>query len=327
VKTILDHSTEEYLSENLLDLNLQKKLDYLDIATATIGASLIKFFPLKVSSLIDPIILEYLTKFRGSSESFHEILATDTIMTDGLRKNLSNGMERLRKLCEHAKQLNIRILVDAEESHRQSGLELIFRELAKVYNHRGNDYPAVLFNTYQTYLLRTEMVLQEDIRFAEANNFTLAFKLVRGAYINSEIKRTKTTNIRTLQESKRETDNLYNKIVSNTLHYIQRSATNISSRGISHSDAPIIMIATHNKQSILYAIEIMEKLGIANDNQHVHFAQILGMSDNITFGLGLARYNVAKLVLFGELENIIPWFLRRLDENNVSFINSLQSLN
>lgn len=107
-------------------------------------------------------------------------------------------------------------------------------------------------------------------------------------------------------------DKAYNEAITTTMKLIGQSLSDSQQR-------PTIMIATHNRASINHAIAEMERLHIERSSRHIHFAQILGMCDNITDGLGLSGYNVSKLVCFGKFEEILPWLLRRFVENQDIF--------
>ena len=314
---ILDHSTEEYQTENLFNLNLDKKLKLIAESAASMGSPQVNFIPLKASSLVDPMVLEEITKILSEGKA---VIDKDSILSQlslDLKLHFDNGLLRLRTICESARAERICLLLDAEESIRQPGLEFIFRELAVIFNHRSNNYPPVIYNTYQAYLLRTEAVIDRDIQHANDNNYIFAFKLVRGAYFNSEIRRALQAGVESpLQKSKSETDAAYNRIILKSLKLISSTESNFP---LKNEGEIRILIATHNKESVVTALQAMKKFNLPNNHPHVSFAQILGMTDNITYSLGLANYNVSKLILFGDFEDILPWLLRRLDENNVNF--------
>jgi proline dehydrogenase len=89
----------------------------------------------------------------------------------------------------------------------------------------------------------------------------------------------------------------------------------------SSSPSIALMVATHNRQSILEVVDLMNRFGIDRKDPLVQFAQILGLSDNLTIALGKLGYNSNKLILFGEFDELMPWIFRRLDENKVRVIS------
>ena len=337
VKTILDHSSEEYCTEELLNLNLYKKKKLIEESCSVIGSDAVKFVPLKASSLINPNVLEELSRRRGNSLHPEDGISGESTarllqLPAPLDAQLQSGMQRLTEICSTAREHGISLLLDAEESDRQPGLEAVYRVLAKQFNRSSDSRKAsadgsadshspttqscgpVIYNTYQSYLRRTEVALTRDMAHANENQYIFAFKLVRGAYMKSELRRVASTALQgrnfqsPLHESKMDVDATYNRIVHRTILQIHQGS-NLR-----------IMVATHNKESILQALNKMEQLNLPNDHPYIHFAQILGMTDNLTFALGLGNYNVAKLLLFGEFGDILPWLLRRMDENHVCVI-------
>jgi proline dehydrogenase len=60
----------------------------------------------------------------------------------------------------------------------------------------------------------------------------------------------------------------------------------------------------------------MKKLDLSNNHKQIHFAQLLGMSDNISYNLAHFGYNVAKYVPYGPIESVMPYLFRRAEENS-----------
>jgi proline dehydrogenase len=175
------------------------------------------------------------------------------------------------------------------QSNRQPAVEIIAQILSEKYNVTD----PVVFNTYQTYLKRTPEVLKRDMKRAKTGNYIFAAKIVRGAYISSEreaanIKQQNSIGIHEdpVLPLRIDTDLAYNLAVESILESI--SPLNSDSSVTSNSSRPAVMIATHNRESVQLAVDIMLKLSIPNDHPNVQFAQIQGMSDHITLALSLS---------------------------------------
>lgn len=171
----------------------------------------------------------------------------------------------------------------------------------------------VIYNTKQMYLCGGVQQVQDGISDAQTRGYRYAVKLVRGAYMHSEQKRARQMRHMPWKEGaaplllqrKEETDAAFDEAVKVLLEQIARDKSSAA-----------VVIATHNRNSILGAVESMERLGLERDHRRVTFAQIMGMADNITLALGQHGYNSHKLVLFGKFNELFPWLLRRLEENS-----------
>mmetsp|Transcript_17236 Transcript_17236/g.16568 ORF Transcript_17236/g.16568 Transcript_17236/m.16568 type:complete len:471 (-) Transcript_17236:106-1518(-) len=337
ITSIVDHSCEELEGEVGFQSNMLEKVNLL----TKIGGdnSSVNHVPLKCTSLIDSGLLERLTIMLNNESLIVEENKIEEDMKDFRfllmkedRIKFEAGIRRFKKICEIALANHICILLDAEQSNRQPAVEIIAQILSEKYNLTN----PVVFNTYQTYLKRTPKVLKRDMNRAKTGNYIFAAKIVRGAYILSERKAAMNSihgHEDPVLPSRVDTDLAYNLAVESILKSISplninRSITKNSkehfrehSTGHSkeHSKEPAVMIATHNRESIQLAVDTMLKLGIPNDHPNVQFAQIQGMSDHITLALSLSGYNVSKLLLFGSFEDLLPWLLRRLEENKDIF--------
>lgn len=319
VRTILDFSVEEVQSSDAdasWDMNLKKKCDLLDDIISNKLDDDVLFIPIKCTSMICPLLLEKLTsvipvRTRATNSlagDMNNLDLKDSLSIYGLSyvelKTFNNGLRRLSILCEHASKSNVSLLFDAEQSHRQPAIEIYYRLLAKKYNK----VKPVVYNTYQLYLKRTLHAIELDIKHANANNYILAAKVVRGAYMQSE-KLNASMNRKTtdypIRNSKTDTDLAYNESIRVLLQ--------------SHSQGTSLIIATHNRDSIIQALQHMNDLSISNNNSRIFFAQIKGMCDNITNLLGLHQYNSLKLISYGSFQELLPWILRRLEENESIF--------
>jgi proline dehydrogenase len=165
-----------------------------------------------------------------------------------------------------------------------------------------NKEKAVVFNTIQHYRHDRMEFLKDSIEAAETRNFILGMKLVRGAYMEKErLRATEMNYASPIQPDKASTDRDYDEGVKLCLDHIH----NVS-----------LIIATHNEESNLKATRILQEKNLPLDHTHVHFSQLYGMSDHITFNLAKAGCRVSKYLPFGPIEDVVPYLMRRAQENS-----------
>ena len=243
------------------------------------------------------------------------------------KDNFYEGLHRLRLLCRKAEEKGVIILLDAEQSNRQPAIELMAHSLWKEFdqlpttttttattsnsnNSNNSRNTPIIYNTYQMYLKRSPAILQRDMVLANNGNYRFAAKIVRGAYISSETERAKDEGKEIpLVANKEVCDLAYNAAVTTILNEIQSNNNN-------NNNKVSIFVATHNRESVHNAVKIMNQLQIDSHTSSVTFATILGMADHLSCYLGLSGYNACKLVPYGEFEDVLPWLLRRLEENS-----------
>ena len=280
VTVILDFSSEELDLEEMLDNNMENKVAMIDGIQRLFPQKNVRSIPLKCTSLINPSLLERITETinhrqqQGAmpSDNTEDILRD---LSNAEREKFQTAIERFCSICDKAMDAGISILLDAEQSNRQPAIEVLARILSRRYNTPGRG--AVIYNTYQAYLTRTPHAYDRDLAIATKEGFVFAAKVVRGAYMNAENERAAALNVPSpIVASKRATDEAYNRMVGSSLKAIGNSL---------EGTKPSIIIATHNRESIEKAISAMADLGIARNSEEVQFAQILGMSDNITYTL------------------------------------------
>lgn len=206
--------------------------------------------------------------------------------------------ERMVKICEVAANKKIGVLVDAEETWIQDPVDALTILMMDTFNKNR----IVIYNTMQLYRHDRLQFLKDCHLAAEERNFILGTKLVRGAYMENERNRAIEKNYPSpIQASKKDTDNDYNAAIDYCIKHNKRIA---------------IIVATHNEQSNLLAAELATQNNIALNDPHIHFSQLYGMSDNITFNLAKAGCSVSKYLPFGPIEDVIPYLLRRAQENS-----------
>jgi proline dehydrogenase len=205
--------------------------------------------------------------------------------------------DRVLDICEMAHTSNVPVMIDAEETWIQTTIDT----LALAMMHRFNKGKAIVYNTYQLYRHDKLRSLIDDHVFAVNEGFILGAKLVRGAYMEKERARAEEMGYESpIQPDKDATDRDYN----DALVYC-----------IDHNSEIAIVAGTHNEDSSRLLTELLAEKNIDPKNSNVYFAQLLGMSDNLSFNLADAHYNVAKYVPYGPVEAVLPYLFRRAQEN------------
>jgi proline dehydrogenase len=280
VGTILDYSVEGEKSEAGFENTTQEIIRTIEEAK-TYGH--IPFSVFKVTGL-------------GSFELLEKINSKKL-----LNQEEETAFERVRKrveqICEKACTCNIPVLVDAEETWIQDPIDQLAYEMMTKFNQKR----AIVFNTFQLYRTDTLENLKNALQEASAKSYFLGAKLVRGAYMEKERARAERLGYASpIQPNKGATDKAFNEA-------LQFSISNITRMGL--------MCGSHNEHSNLYLTELLEKYKIKASDDKVWFAQLYGMSDNISFNLAKAGYNVAKYVPYGPVKAVMPYLLRRANEN------------
>ncbi|HWA35201.1 MAG TPA: proline dehydrogenase family protein, partial [Cyclobacteriaceae bacterium] len=280
VKTILDYSVEGEKTEQGFDATCEEILHTFDKA---VKSTHIPFCVFKVTGMADSGLLEKIQSgapLRAEEQSAFE-----------------KAKARVDKICAKAHALGIPVLVDAEESWIQDPIDLLAYEMMARYNRSR----AIVFNTFQMY--RKDMLgnLRSALDTATQGNYFLGVKLVRGAYMEKE--RTRSVDkgyADPIQPSKQATDDDFNTALAFCMDNLQRIS---------------VVCGSHNEHSNQYLAILMQQRGVDPADKRVWFAQLLGMSDNISFNLAKCGYNVAKYVPYGPVEAVMPYLLRRASEN------------
>jgi proline dehydrogenase len=213
---------------------------------------------------------------------------------------LNNMMRRLYTIAEAAAERNVRLMIDAEHTYFQPAIDHAAVELQRKFNQKE---PVVL-NTYQCYLKDSGDRLLLDMERARREGWKFGAKLVRGAYMYLERARAEELHYPSpVWDSLDETHANYNRC----LDVLVKSSLEEGSE---------VMIATHNQKSIERAVALMYELGIEPFHAGVYFGQLLGMADHLTFILGRNGYRAYKYVPFGPIEEVMPYLIRRAQENS-----------
>ncbi|CAG8447721.1 8050_t:CDS:2 [Ambispora gerdemannii] len=226
-------------------------------------------------------------------------------------------LERLNKICEIGQQKKVRIMIDAEQLYSLPAIDHVSLTLAHRYNKPNNKHGPIVFNTYQMYLKDAGTRLAMHCELSCRHQFVFAVKLVRGAYIVSERKRAAIENYPDpIHDTLQDTHDSYNRGVEFLINK-QSEAQKNAGNPLDIATSPVIfMIASHNKDTIIRACRLMDDLEIPSKSSLVLFGQLFGMCDHISYTLGKHGYTVYKYVPYGKITDVIPYLLRRAQENS-----------
>jgi proline dehydrogenase len=209
----------------------------------------------------------------------------------------SRVRERVNRICRQAHAAGVRVLVDAEESWFQDTIDQLTLDMMALYNKEK----VIVYNTYQLYRHDRLDVLKRDDEKAKAGGYYLGVKLVRGAYMEKEALAARQQGYpNPINPTKAATDLLFNE----ALRFC-----------VAHLDRMAICAGTHNEESCYLLLNLMARHQIPKEDPRIYFAQLYGMSDNLSYNLAFAGYNVAKYVPYGPVEAVLPYLLRRAEEN------------
>ncbi len=279
VESILDYAVEAKESEQEFDHTTAELLKVIAFA----AQNAIPFISVKVTGLARFALLEKIHAKQALSPDEQEEFRRIT--------------GRLKSICDAGAASNVGILIDAEETWIQDPVDGLVNNMMMLYNKEK----PVVYNTIQHYRHDRLAYLRKCIELAKQNNFIYAIKLVRGAYMEKERLRAQQMNYPDpIQPTKEASDADFDAGVADC---------------ISNINAVAVFIASHNEKSALKAAQLMSNLGIAAKHPHIHFSQLFGMSDHITFNLSAAGYNVYKYLPFGPIRDVMPYLIRRAQEN------------
>lgn len=283
----------QYNVDVCLDYGVEGKSEEADFDAAV--PEFIKAIQYAASQKNIPFIPIKLTGFArfGLLEQLHSGAA----LSEAEQKEYERVKDRIDAICSVANDCNLMILVDAEESWVQQPIDDLTDEMMEKYN-RGK---IVVFNTFQMYCHAKLAFLKASYEKAKSRGYILGAKLVRGAYMEKERARAKEMGYPSpIQPNKKACDEDYNEAVKFCL---------------AHTDVIATFIGTHNEDSCYIAANLMKEQGLANDTEKVYFAQLYGMSDNMTFNLANEGYHASKYLPYGPVKDVIPYLMRRAREN------------
>ncbi len=287
VKVILDYGVEAKEGEASFDKAAQAFIRTIEFAAAQKN---VPYVSIKVTGFARFKLLHSLDEAPRLRSGIHD--------AEEQNEEWIRVKERMYRICQAAYDNGIGVLVDAEESWIQDPIDRLTMEVMEEFNKER----VVVYNTIQLYRHDRLDFMKLSHNIARQQGFKLGVKLVRGAYMEKERAYSQNRGLRTLiQPDKAATDRDYNASVTYCLE---------------HLDDMAVVIATHNEDSNRLAVEQMEQKGILLNDPRIHFSQLLGMSDNITFNLAKAGCSVSKYVPYGPIRDVIPYLMRRAQENS-----------
>jgi proline dehydrogenase len=280
IGAILDYSVEGEKSEHGFDVTMEETLRTIEKAK---GQKHFPFCVFKVTGIASTALLE-------------KIQRKETL-SDNEEAAYQRVLHRVDTICKKAFENQVPVLVDAEETWIQDPIDALAYAMMRKYNQ----HKAIVYNTYQMYRTASLKNLRDSFHDAAMHNYYLGAKLVRGAYMEKERERAERMGYESpIQPTKQASDEAFNKALEFCMDNKQRIS---------------VMCGSHNDYSSYYLTVLMEKHGLKPGDERVWFAQLYGMSDNISFNLAKAGYNVAKYVPYGPVRSVMPYLFRRAQEN------------
>lgn len=280
IGSILDYSVEGGEDERLFDDSAQQIIHTIEKAR---NNSSIPFAVFKVSGIARNEVLEKVS---------HGVA-----LTADEEKEHASIVKRFNRICDSAAMHKVRLFIDAEESWMQKAID----DMTTFMMEKHNREEVIIFNTLQMYRHDRLLYLKNGIEVGKSKGYKLGYKLVRGAYMEKERERAIEKNYPSpIHETKLEVDNDYNEGLRICVEQLQCTA---------------ICAGTHNEESSLYLTRLMAEKGVETNHPNIWFSQLLGMSDHISVNLAYAGFNVAKYVPYGPVKYVMPYLLRRAEEN------------
>ena len=280
IGTILDYSVEGQESEANFDVVMEETIATIERAA---GDNKIPFSVFKITGV-------------GRFALLEKVNAKQTL-SENEKKEYERVKNRINTICKKAHSLSVPIFIDAEESWIQDTID----DIAIAMMHQYNKERAIVYNTLQMYRWDRLAYLKQCYADAENHKYFLGLKLVRGAYMEKERARAEKLGYASpIQKNKASTDKDYDIAIFFCVENIDRIA---------------FCAGTHNENSSAKLTKLLVDKGIDKNDNRVYFSQLLGMSDHISYNLAFAKYNVAKYVPYGPVKEVMPYLIRRAEEN------------
>lgn len=296
VQVILDYGVEGKESEEDFD---HARDEFIRVINYAATQPNIPFMSVKVTGFARFGLLEKMNAMirqnDGSLMKRYSKAVDD--LTIGEREEWNRVRDRMLHICENAAKGNVGVFVDAEETWIQDPVDALTILMMDAFNKEK----CIVYNTTQHYCVDRLQFLKDSYEAAVQRNFILGAKLVRGAYMERERRRAVEMSYPSpIHPDKESTDRDFDAGIKFCIDNIDRIS---------------LVVASHNERSNMYAVELLQQKGLSLKNHHVHWSQLYGMSDNITFNLAHAGCNVSKYLPFGPIKDVIPYLMRRAQEN------------
>ena len=280
VSSVLDYSVEGKEEEAQFDAALEMTLKTIEFAKERNAIPFAVFKPTGFGRF-----------------ALYQKIGEGKALTNEEQEEWNRVVARFEKVCQTAHEKDVALLIDGEESWMQDAADELVAQMMQKYNQEK----AIVFNTLQMYRWDRLDYLKNLHEQAKAEGFYIGMKLVRGAYMEKENDRAAERGQKSpICESKEATDVNYDAAVLYMVENIDKMA---------------IFAGTHNENSSYKLMQLMQEKGIAKNDKRIFFGQLLGMSDNISFNLAAEGYNVAKYLPFGPVRDVMPYLIRRAEEN------------
>ncbi len=279
VYSVLDYSVEGKENEDQFDLTMNKTLKNLDFCKEKKSVPFVVFKPTGV----------------GRFALYQKITEKKELTTEEKSEWL-RVVYRFYTICDKASSYQVPILIDAEESWMQDAADNLIEDLMEKYNKEK----AIVFNTLQMYRHDRLEYLKSLHQKAHQKGFYIGLKVVRGAYMEKERLRASEKGYESpICKDKQATDDNYNAAIKYMMEHKNMA----------------LFAGTHNEESSYLVMDLAKKYNIEPNDGHLWFGQLYGMSDHISFNLAKAGYNTAKYVPYGPVKDVMPYLIRRAEEN------------
>ena len=297
VQAILDYGVEGKEGEAAFD---HARDEFIRVIRFAASQPNVPFMSVKVTGFARFGLLEKIdTLMHGAQSTYLIGKYTEALekLDAGERAEWEKVVNRMHDIARAAQQSNVGFLVDAEETWIQEPVDALTMQMMAEFNREG----LVIYNTLQLYRHDRLAFLKDSFEAAKEKGFFLGAKLVRGAYMEKERERAAAKGYPSpIQPDKASTDRDYDAAVRFCLEHIDRIG---------------LIVASHNEGSNLLATQLLQQKGLPLNQEHVHFSQLYGMSDHITYNLAHAGCNVSKYLPFGPIKDVVPYLMRRAQEN------------
>lgn len=280
VSSVLDYSVEGKEEEEQFDAALAMTIRTIDFAKESQAIPFAVFKPTGLGRI-----------------DLYEKIGAKLPLSSSEQNEWNRVVARFEKVCQYAYDKDVTILIDAEESWMQDAADDLVEKMMEKFNVNR----ALIFNTLQMYRWDRLDYLKGLHERAKLKGFHIGMKLVRGAYMEKEAKRAEEKGYKNpICPSKQATDANFNAGVAYMMEHI---------------DTMAIFAGTHNEDSSYLVMQLMAEKGLAKNDPRIWFGQLYGMSDNISYNLAAAGYNIAKYLPFGPVRDVMPYLIRRAQEN------------